>query len=297
MKKVKYLLLCVIALLVLTVASCGDITEGEGEKTIYVSNFNHFVIGSDGDESNKITGNLNAGQVYYLIMRVNYHSTIDTDGTQKIQANLKLYDINVVEGTLDSANSSETKTILFTNSTDEKACMQTTIDFKIPEHKDEETNMEIKIKLTPRFPIEEKEDTSEKREANCRVALDVSSAYKITGAMNNGTTFTLHVNKTKIEAPVISWNEQTFTLEWKHVEYATKYEIYTYETEDPIAKYEVPSQYSVGDIIIYRDIPTLISGEARIRIRAVGPIEDTPGGGSAENYEPTFSEKFVTITI
>ncbi len=290
MKKVKYIFFtCVMALLLLMGASCKKPAE-ETEKMIYVSEFEHFVIKNDGDESNKITSNLNAGQVYYLIMRVKYHSTAETDGMQIIQANLKLYNITVVEGKLDSANSSESKTINFTNSNDEQDCMQTTIDFKIPEHKDEETDMEIKIKLTPRFPVNTIESV-----ADCRVALNVSSAYKITGAMNNGTTFTLHVTKTKIEKPEIKWNQQQFTLEWVHVEYASKYEIYTYEETEPIDVYAVPSQYSVGDTIYYPGIPNLVSGEARIRIRAVANV-DTTGILPAENYEPTFSNS-ITITV
>lgn len=300
MKKVKKILIAFIfTAFLMVLGSCDnsktntDKKNPSPEESIVVSEFEHGVVKNDGDklsEDTKIKGNLNAGQVYYLIMTVRYYSTVDTDGMQLIQANLRLYNITVVEGKLDSANSSESKTISFTNSTDEQDCMQTTIDFKIPEHKNEETDMEIKIKLTPRFPA-----TTIENIADCRVALNVSTTYKITGAMNNGTTFTLHVAKTKIEMPTISWNQQRFTMEWVHVEYASKYEIYVDDDMEPVTIYDVPSQYSVGDTIIYNGIPSLVSGEARIRIRAVANVDNT-GLVPAENYEPTFSNA-IYITV
>lgn len=303
MKKVKKILLTFAFLALLTIiTSCGDSTgksnggDSSIENSIIVSKFEHGVVKNDGDDLSKdttISGNLNAGQIYYLIMKVKYYANCDTDGMQIIQANLKLYNITVVEGKLDSANSSEAKTINFTNSTDETDCMQTTIEFKIPEIKEQETDMEIKIKLTPRFPVGTTENL-----ADCRVALNVSSRYKITGAMTNGTTFTLHVAKTKIGMPEITWNKQKFTLQWIHVAYADKYEIYFDDDMEPVTIYTVPAQYSTGDEIIYSNIPTLVKDateEIRIRIRAVANVDNT-GLIPAENYEPTFSNSiFITI--
>lgn len=225
------------------------------------------------------TAALKAGNEYYLLIDVNYAPNFDSNGKLIISSELTLFNVDVIDGFLEEANTGEASQLNFRSDDDHEAQIST-FDFKIPANADSERSMMIKVRIVPNF----KTNTSAKQ--YCQIRLNVrcekernNKDIEIIDEKGNGRAFAISVEKAKIDEPVISYTEED-GLSWTAVSNAYAYEVLVkgqvLKTFAPANIYD--AEYAqAGTTIYYQNIASDIikaysqHSSYSVQVRAIGP--------------------------
>lgn len=220
-------------------------------------------------ENSNNWSNLDVDTEYYLIMTFDVTSVQNNDGQSLLHVNITFDALDVMEGTMEEANTGNHQEMYFEDATTGRQGKVTTITFKISPSSAEPKTINMIIKLKPvqvgesHILIGFEYDPS--------TAVGSADDYKMNGS--DGHTKNLRIRPVVIEAPVLSVIEGVGSLTWQHVKNADYYQIYSANSQDPLTDFlseviKVKAEHtSVGSTMVY-NIGEFYTGYQSFRIRA-----------------------------
>lgn len=184
-------------------------------------------------ENSNNWSNLDVDTEYYLIMTFDVTSVQNNDGQSLLHVNITFDALDVMEGTMEEANTGNHQEMYFEDATTGRQGKVTTITFKISPSSAEPKTINMIIKLKPvqvgesHILIGFEYDPS--------TAVGSADDYKMNGS--DGHTKNLRIRPVVIEAPVLSLGELS-TLTWKNVKNADYYMFYETGVDTPIKDWD-----------------------------------------------------------
>ena len=207
-------------------------------------------------------------QEYYFIIQYTISPRENNDGQLEIDMKVKFPNVDNVVGDLFQTNAPKQNFIADKNP-DGSDSLTYSVTFKVP--KDAGNTQKIKAV----FKIKTKNVVQDNNYIQSYLSSDNATIVTVDGSA--GLTLLMIIDSIKIQAPVISYNEERGELTIKHVEHADRYVLYVGGLEYKLDGKTVTisgvksngTEYEVGENIYFALDSVLMGGEHRVKVRAV----------------------------
>jgi len=284
-------------LVMLTFISLGTLVGCNKEEEIHidpqyivnVSKLEYSIKESESGET--LSGKtLQAGHEYFLEIDIEYSVGVDTNGDVLIDGLFRLYNVSVIQGSIEEANTAATATqLVFNEDSSEAECQVTSVTFIVPQVANTVKNMLIKVRLTPNF-----NGSVTAVSSSCKASLvvamhDTKTKFKIGGNFGDGKTFTVYVKRTNLDKPQATIND-VGEITWTHVANATSYDILV--NDQVLDTYDASAKMPGETITYFSLISNLTklgydSSEYAITVKAKGNTNFIPATSDVIRYNFT----------
>ena len=198
---------------------------------------------------------------YYMVINYTLTSRDDNSGQYLMDTVISFDGVSFIDGniyTVSGTTLTEKTSIKDPGTGNDN--MKLNISYKVPSSKDALKNVMIVVKLS----------TLKFGESMMKIGFE-SSDVNLTGDCD-GVGKLMVINKVKLAAPVISFNDSTLALEWNHVEHADYYKLIVdnavvTDTDGKDVYFSVDSYVANGSTLSW-DISSYVSGTRYVKIQA-----------------------------
>ena len=218
---------------------------------------------------------------YYMVINYTLTSRADNSGQYLVDTVISFDGVSFIDGniyTVSGTTLTEKTTIKDPGTGNDN--MKLNISYKVPSSKDALKNVMIVVKLS----------TLKFGESMMKIGFE-SSDVNLTGDCD-GVGKLMVINKVKLAAPVISFNDSTLALEWNHVEHADYYKLIVdnavvTDTDGKDVYFSVDSYVANGSTLSW-DISSYVSGTRYVKIQAFS---------NSANFEISDYSNEIAITL
>ena len=218
---------------------------------------------------------------YYMVINYTLTSRDDNSGQYLVDTVISFDGVSFIDGniyTVSGTTLTEKTTIKDPGTGNDN--MKLNISYKVPSSKDALKNVMIVVKLS----------TLKFGESMMKIGFE-SSDVNLTGDCD-GVGKLMVINKVKLAAPVISFNDSTLALEWNHVEHADYYKLIVdnavvTDTDGKDVYFSVDSYVANGSTLSW-DISSYVSGTRYVKIQAFS---------NSANFEISDYSNEIAITL
>ena len=218
---------------------------------------------------------------YYMVINYTLTSRADNSGQYLVDTVISFDGVSFIDGniyTVSGTTLTEKTTIKDPGTGNDN--MKLNISYKVPSSKDALKNIMIVVKLS----------TLKFGESMMKIGFE-SSDVNLTGDCD-GVGKLMVINKVKLAAPVISFNDSTLALEWNHVEHADYYKLIVdntvvTDTDGKDVYFSVDSYVANGSTLSW-DISSYVSGTRYVKIQAFS---------NSANFEISDYSNEIVITL
>ena len=240
MKKLNNLfILCSAALISMT-----SLTSCDETYTVEIGSINMSVLSENGTTINDTNIDMYPYESYTFRYQFSYQVDAENDGDLKFDLVAEYNNVDVIDANVLNVNTGTINQVTFANSSGENS-KRGIYTFILPEKPGDVSNVVLDVKYSAyKFGTS---STSITFKADDPLVL-------IRGAGQNGLTKGFEISKIRLSAPVLSYNEETRNISFRHIEGATSY-LFTI-TDSDISEsntitltYEAPENIAVGTVL------------------------------------------------